>query len=314
MKKNFIIQAHQSPEQLQRLIDSIYESNSSYYIHIDLKSDVEAFKQGIRHEHVHFITNRLNCIWGDFSQVEATLNLIGEVLKHNQKGPVIFLSGQDYPIKSKAEINRFLEQNKNFDFIRFDDYTECITREDGHFYDRLTHYKINLSDKRGDFMMLPPFGKCSFKQKIKYFKLLKAGIIGFGELFSTFNKPRTAEFCGDTHFRGPNWWAISWDNIKAIYDYYLANKTTLDLYYKYTFCADEQFFHTIYKCLFKSKDIKDYLHYVDWDREGVPLPVTFGHLDYDVLVSQPEDKIFARKFDAGYDAEILDLLDKQIRP
>ena len=48
---------------------------------------------------------------------------------------------------------------------------------------------------------------------------------------------------------------------------------------------------------------------MNWEREGVDLPVLFRKSDLEELSLQ-KDKFFARKFDTNIDEEILNLIDK----
>lgn len=105
IEKNYIIQAHQSPLQLKRLIDKLNDDKSFFFVHIDLKSEIEPFKTLIIGENILFIEDRVDCIWADFSQVVATNKLIESVIKSQRDGITILLSGQDYPVKNKSYIN-----------------------------------------------------------------------------------------------------------------------------------------------------------------------------------------------------------------
>ena len=58
--------------------------------------------------------------------------------------------------------------------------------------------------------------------------------------------------------------------------------------------------------------LKPYLHFIDWDRPGVDLPVTFASEDFDLLAGQPEGKLYARKFDAEVSKELMDRIDTVI--
>ena len=83
-------------------------------------------------------------------------------------------------------------------------------------------------------------------------------------------------------------------------------------YHKYTLCPDEIFFQSIINHLLKNDDrikVLDSLTYANWERKNTPLPVTFTSSDFDEVVSQPEWKLFGRKFDMDLDVKILDKLD-----
>ncbi|GHA63687.1 beta-1,6-N-acetylglucosaminyltransferase [Pontibacter akesuensis] len=310
MHKNYIILAHTNPEQLKRLVSRLSDGCSSFYIHIDKKSEINAFLACFENAaHVTFIPDRVDCIWGDFSQVEATLNLINEVISGGREGYTIFLSGQDYPIKSNREINAFLEKNSGFEFISLEH--KPIQKAHYLYKERVEAYKINISSKRWDYVIVPYiFSPIDVKRTFAKFLLRKVSV---QDLLLSFKK-RKQPFA--EHCKGPQWWAFSSNTLHKIHSYVQDNKEELFSYYKHTIYSDEQFFHTIlWELMKRDPDIrlKDYLHYINWEREGVELPVTFDRNDIEELVSQPEDKLFARKFDARYDAEILDKLDKHLQ-
>lgn len=121
VKKNYMIQAHHNPMLLRRLISRLDDGFSKFFIHIDLKSDIQPFREMINGDHIYFIEKRVDCIWADYSQVVATCNLMEAIINSNNRGVIIFLSGQDYPVKSNDFINYFLSNNKN-DFISFQNF------------------------------------------------------------------------------------------------------------------------------------------------------------------------------------------------
>ncbi|MEL0651247.1 hypothetical protein V6246_07405 [Algibacter sp. TI.3.09] len=95
MNKRYILTVHKNPKQLKRLIEKLDDKKSKFYIHVDLKVDIAIFLNQIQNSNVYFIEERVNCIWGDFSQVIATINLLKKVvLEKNIIGTkVFFLSG-----------------------------------------------------------------------------------------------------------------------------------------------------------------------------------------------------------------------------
>lgn len=312
MIKKYIITAHTNPEQLKRLICKLNDEYSIFYIHIDLKSDISEFKKVIDFNNVIFIENRIDCIWGDFSIVVATINLLKEASKSgdsDKDSKIIVLSGQDYPIKSLSDINNYLKANKEYEFISFE--LDPIPND----HERIKKYKINVSSKRGNFMLLNSFFNSNLKDKLRRIKYLIKKIISFDD-FTNMLFDRKPLF--QDNYKGSNWFCINEKTAVKILRYIDKNKTKLYNYYKYTFCADEHFFHTILKDMMKeNKDIKikPCLHFIDWNRKNIPwvlLPVTFTTIDLELLLKQPENKLFARKFDQDMDEEILNLLDENI--
>ncbi|MCH3883286.1 MULTISPECIES: beta-1,6-N-acetylglucosaminyltransferase [Tenacibaculum] len=305
MDITYIIQAHKHPLQLKRLITVLNTKNASFYVHIDVKSNIEDFKKTISLENVFFIKERVDCIWGDFSQVKATLNLIKNVIRDNRSGFVVFLSGQDYPIKNVNTIESFLLENKKGNFISLKPINELWSKKECD--SRVKSYRFNYSSKRGDCVIVSKLNKysvkCLLKGKITFRQFLRL-------IFYKKELKNTVNFHG-----GSNWWALNTETIAKVNTYISKNKEDLFSFFKYTHCSDEIFFQTIINTLMKtdnSINVEDSVTYVNWFRKKCTLPVTFNKDDLSELINQPSSKLFARKFDIDFDEEILDLLDKEI--
>lgn len=312
MKKTYIIAVHKNPDQLKRLIEVLLDENSVFYIHVDLKIDVEIFTSKINFPKVYFIKERVNCIWGDFSQVIATINLLkNAILRKEPYSKILFLSGQDYPIQSLKEIDKYLYENKEYEFISFDEIPYNETNK--LYVNRVLKYKINVVDEKVDFRLLSPILCSGFANLKLFISLVLRNKIKIYEILSFIRIGRKSIF--QDHFKGSNWWAFNYSTAVKMLAYIEKNKTKLDKYYNYTLCADEQFFHTILKELMKIEDsikIKSSLHHIDWQRKNVSLPVIFTAEDFNVLREKSSGFLFARKFDMDIDESILDLIDDSI--
>jgi hypothetical protein len=303
MKKIYLILAHKSPEQLERQIRALTDEQAYFYIHVDLKSDINLFRKQVKMDRVIFIEKRVDCIWGDFSIIIATLNLIEAVIKNHSDGFCILMSGNDYPIKSKCFINSFIAQNADKVFI------DIIEAENLwlNFDERTEKYKINLSSKRDDFLLLKGLNKqllkCLIKKNINFKEFIRIIV----------KKPKLnlkIKFYG-----GSQWWAMNILNLHYIYNFINSNKNELYDFFIYTLCPDEFFFHSILMYLVEignSFKIESSITYVNWNRKGVSLPVTFNINDFCELIEQPANKLFARKFDIEFDKSIIDKIDKNI--
>lgn len=84
-------------------------------------------------------------------------------------------------------------------------------------------------------------------------------------------------------------------------------------FYRNTFIADEGFFQTVLMNSPHGAIINDDMRAIDWVPEGtIKLrPRTFTQADAAMLTASPA--LFARKFDAAVDADILDTLERHIR-
>jgi hypothetical protein len=301
MQKIYVILAHKAPEQLKRLIDRINDKNSFFFIHIDKKSDIEPFIKIIQGKNIKFIQDRINCLWGDFSQIIATINLIRAAVESGRNGMVIQLTGQDYPIKSTAGIDNFLEKNADKNFIETIPVEKIWTA----WRDKTESYKFNLSAGRGVQRTFRKVSKASLKS---FFRRE----ISFGQLLLLLKKRKLS--LGLRQYGGSAWWAFNVPTIKKMYDYITANYKALHDYYQYTICPDEIFFQTIAHHLSETDNsvkLSPSITYVNWiDVGNAPSPVIFTVKDLEELKKQPENLLFARKFDMELDSKILDELDK----
>lgn len=298
--KTYIILAHKAPEQLKRLIDRINDKDSFFIIHIDKKSDIERFTECIRGHNIKFITNRINCLWGDFSQVIATINLMKEVVSSNSDGMVILMTGQDYPIKSLPEINHFLEENNEYNFID----TVPVENIWVSYKDKIESYKFNVSAERGHCVTFRKVSKASLRSFLRR-------EISLGQLLLLLKKRKLK--LGLRQYGGSAWWAFNYETLVKMLRFINDNYKQLYDYYKYTTCPDEIFFQTIAQYLSEhdnSIKIAPSFTYVNWLRDTTSAsPLIFTIDDLEELKSQPANRLFARKFDMTLDEKILDALD-----
>lgn len=301
MKKNYLILSHKNCEQLERQIKSLDDGNSTFYIHIDIKADITLFRSLENIPSVFIIKERIDCIWGDFSMIKATLNLIENVLKNESEGMCILMSGNDYPIKSKNDINSFLEINNEKIFI------DIKKKLWDNFSERTEYYRINLTSTRHHILLLKGFNIQSLKNYI-------LGRISTKQFFKIVFKKRNLNL-NMKFYGGSQWWAMDILKLSKVNDCIIKNKEKLFNFFSDSLIPDEFFFHTIImhlKELGHPLIIEDNLTYVDWNRKNCVLPVTFEISDIKELIEQPENKLFARKFDTEIDEKVLDEIDKKL--
>lgn len=82
-------------------------------------------------------------------------------------------------------------------------------------------------------------------------------------------------------------------------------------FFRYVDGPDEMFFQTLLlSSPLKDRIVNDNLFFIDWENPNPTRPRVFEKCDFERLVNSP--KLFARKFDATRDSEILDLLDQKV--
>ncbi len=309
MTKNYLILAHKNPLQLAKLIERLNDGNCFFYIHIDKNVLEKPFQNALpAKQNIIFTIKREECIWCDIGIVKATLNTLQQIIDDKREGYCLYISGQDYPIKSNEAINAFLDKYKGINFMESFDIPNNIWFEKG--LNRINHYKFNLSKKRGHFVVCPTL----FDKEFYRFQILKNIVkllinFKFNYLSQLFIKRKHPEYLKP--FGGSQWWVLPIETIKKI-NLFVATNPDFLLYHRYSLTPDEMFFQTIVNHLSKEQDfeIQDALAFVDWNRENSESAPTFDRNDFELLINQPENKLFARKFDFDYNFEIISKLDQ----
>lgn len=277
MRIAYFIQVHNQPEQLFKLIERLNQTNVDFYVHVDKKSDINSFLKEFVAKKISFIKKRVNVHWGGYSQVQATINGLQEIIESGiEYDYITFLSGQDYPLKSNEKIVNFFSENPKKAFMEFysiqNSWKEAIPRLNKYHF---TDYRF--------------WGSVQIERLLNF-------VLPLREL------PSNLIFVGRS-----SWFTITNEHVKYILQYLNANKAFVN-YLKFTWGCDEFIFQTIlYNSPFKDQMVNDNLRYVDWSLGGAR-PKNLTVADFDKLVSS--NKLFARKFSRKIDAEIIDLLDK----
>lgn len=106
----YLILAHKNATQVNRLINSLKGPGTSFIIHIDDSADIDEFicTTAGNSARILFVEDRVSCLWGTFSIVQATINSLIFIQSNVKEADrVVLLSGQDYPIKSRQYIDDF---------------------------------------------------------------------------------------------------------------------------------------------------------------------------------------------------------------
>jgi len=286
MQLAYIISAYKYPRQLIRLVHRLNTDSTSFFIHIDRKTDDHVYLEivnGLSHfAHVHFL-KRHKCDWGGFGHVAATLEGISEIFRTATSFDyAILLTGQDYPIKPTEYIDRFLEEHKGTLFLEFFALPNDEWKNRGIVggLERIESWHWRVFNRHFYF---PP--GCNFPIKRQ-----------FPEGFRPFG--------------GSSYWCLPRECIEYIYRMTSRNRAFVD-FFKYVDVPDEIFFQTIIlNSPFEPMLVNDDLRYIEWKNLDAGGPAILRKNDFQKLASSP--KLFARKFDATLDAEVLDLIDREI--
>ncbi|GAB1601121.1 N-acetyllactosaminide beta-1,6-N-acetylglucosaminyl-transferase-like isoform X2 [Argonauta hians] len=112
----YSIVLYKDPDQFERLLRAIYRPHNYYCIHVDKSSDplilkdVRAIANCLKNV---FIASRIIDVeWGKFSETEAELICMRDLLKRKKWKYFINLTGQEFPLKTNLQIVRILKAFK----------------------------------------------------------------------------------------------------------------------------------------------------------------------------------------------------------
>ncbi|MEJ8801298.1 beta-1,6-N-acetylglucosaminyltransferase [Pontibacter sp. H249] len=240
--------------------------------------------------------------------------LYAEIIADNKCNYTILLSEKCYPIVDNDALNNYLKKNYQYEHIDIFPVAEVWK----NWRARVYNYKINLSSKKGDYMVLPYIFGSSIKSALK-----KIGALAIKscqrknfrivlEVRKIFKKREPSLIA---HYGGSLWWGLTYNTLRQVVEF-THNNNRYVTFHQDTLVPDEIFFHSIIKHLAltdKKIKVKPSLTYVTWSSKQEPHPITFTSNNLEELISQrANNKMFARKFDAEYCEEILDLLDNNI--
>ncbi|MGL4986219.1 MAG: beta-1,6-N-acetylglucosaminyltransferase [Treponemataceae bacterium] len=273
----YCIICHQFSKILEKTVEILHKDND-IYVHVDKKSNLNDFIK-IRNK-VIFIKKRINVNWGQFSQIEATIELLKETQKKNYDY-IFLISGVCLPLKTSKKIKEFLQQKNGLQFVG------CVKNKDVSPQLKYNYYKGHFKTKNQRTLFEKIILKIQniFLRQNKFYKYLPP------------------------LYKGSNWFTITGD----LRDYIL---TFLDknLHYKKAFlhskCGDEIFFQTI---IYNSQ-YKNYIHesdlnigdtamslrYIDWD-SGPEFPKILNEEDFPKMAKS--NCLFARKFNNDLDLD-----------
>lgn len=278
MRIGYIITAHTLPEHLVRLVRRLRTETARFFIHVDARADAVmavATSELGGDPDVRFLP-RHRCHWAAFSLVEASLEGVRAVV--SEPDPLdygVLLTGQDYPLRDTAVIERTLRDAGGRSFLAHEPSV-------GRFRERLERWHWH-GEVFGRRVRVPN-------------RLLPVSV--------PRRLPHALQpFTGSAH------WCLSRASLEYV-DAYVDAHPDVVRFFRRVAVPDESFFQTILmNSPLAQTMIDDDLRYIDWSG-GLPSPRILTMEDRDRLLAAPD--LFARKFDPRLDARILDVIDARI--
>lgn len=293
MKLAILLMCHKLPEQIRMFEEAMKNENITIFIHIDTKSDIDP--ESIQNSNVVVLPEkyRKDVRWAQISQVDAELVLLQYARKHGNFDYYWLCSGQDFPIRRPQEILNGLKKNVNANYLN-------LYPSRNHEFEHCNKY-----DKRNQIVF---FKWMMSRQYI--LRILKRGIIeatgGYNRTFPVFLHKNIT---GMRFFFGSQWWCLNKETVDWMLRYLKEHR---EYYRFFALCStpDESFFHTLVMNSPYAKDVKDYLHYIDWS-ENRSSPKILTMQDLEMILQS--GKMMARKFDMTIDNTILLRMEKLLK-
>lgn len=335
MKLAYIILSHKNPEYLFRLFSRLNCDNTVFVIHVSLACEKGFYKKAkelFKSCNNVFFCKREDGSHYEFGIVQGIINALDLLFRNNIDFDYVnLLSGQDYPIKSNDYIKEFFKENYGKQFIR---YWPMNPEPQSEFYRnhpwgdkdrqvyRIDRYTVKISGKR---YTMPETHTYRFYDK-NFYKILK---IYFYEFFKNYRENKLRDetiktiLCrilpfkrklieGYEFYGGKTWWSATRELVKLYLDYHNSHPK-LKRFYKYTLIPDEMYLQTIVmnsKYKNSPEIVNNMIREEEMKGGGGNHPIIFKKGHFERLKNSPN--LFARKFDASVDSEILDLIDRQL--
>ena len=294
MKQAYLIIAHNKIEQLKFLVSLLDYEKNDIYILFDKKAQIdrelkEQIESVVKKSTLYF-TKEIPIYWGDYSLVEAELELFTTALKNNDYSMYHLLSGVDLPLDTAENIYNFFDERKDYNFLTM-------------ISDEL--FEKNKIYERVSFKYLAPhLSSRSINNKIlkKGLNIYRRFEIGLQRILriDSFKKYNI-----DLKYAS-NWCSL---NRKAVQVLVKEREFTEKVFRK-TIVNDELFIPTILekndllKKVYslkptndKSTDFQGNLRYINW-WDGSPYTWTDSDVDVEQLkYGKKQGHLFSRKFD-----------------
>jgi hypothetical protein len=272
----YLVLVHRYPAQFKRMFKSIYDPANHYLIHIDKNSGPELesdIRRFLRGFPNSAILEGRRALWGGYSLVNAELRGMAQLLKMG--------ANWEFFINLSGQDYPLKSQDEIATFLR---------RNRGKEF-------IKVLDQRT--------ARPETMQRVSRY------VIEFEKRIVRTPFPRSF-MSGVSPYIGNQWMIVSRRFCEFVCHAPQAQR--YKAFYRNTFIADEGFFQTVMmNTAGHGEIVSDDLRMIDWVPDGdVKLrPRTFTAEDAAELLASP--CLFARKFDATVDDEILDMIDDSLR-
>jgi Core-2/I-Branching enzyme len=306
----YLIASHTNPAQVVRLLKKIKSESpdAEILLHHDASKVDFPRSQVASLTGMHFAEKPIAAKWGTFAQVRMVLNCFKHLRDRSiHYDWIVFISGQDYPIRPLPEFERYVmglnvDGLIEHDWILRTDWLASLREEN------TTRYCYRYVRLPGvmRYVLRPRslIGKFNRSQTAIYVRNGQVGCwLGFRRRTILFDESFRC-------YRGSQWFTLARNCVEYVSEFVDANPGVVK-YYKRTVIPDASFFQTILLNKKTFKFVNDNGVYRRFLGDAAS-PEILRAQDYSTLMTS--GKYFARKFDSKVDPKILDLLDLRSKP
>jgi hypothetical protein len=275
MKQVFLIAAHKDAAQLNALVEQLRDDAFLIYVHLDAKG---AIRPDEVHPAARLIRERVAVHWGCFSQVQATLNSLAQIVAEvTAFDKVLFLSAQDFPLLSNPALKAALAQLEGQELLD----TVAIGRESGQWAADY-RYQYFYRDEAGGLTRLACLLANRAMRTLGRTRSLPGGLRPYG---------------------GSSWWALSRGCVRELLAR-IDREPGILRFFRSVSCPDEMFFQTlVMNSRFSGRVLSENFRYIQWPEQGARNPKILDEHDFERIAASRAH--FCRKIDSRASASLL---------
>lgn len=274
-KQVFLIQAHKDIGQLNALVEHLRDDDFLVYVNLDRKCDLDP---AAVHPAARLVRERIDVHWGTFSQVQAVLNSLRQILAEVPDfDKVLFLSAQDFPLLSNAALKEELAALAGRELLD----TVAIGRAPGQW---AADYRYQYFYPQGGARLRRL--ACALANRA----MRATGI--------TRRMPHGLQPWG-----GSSWWALSRECVRMLLER-AEREPGLVRFFGRVACPDEMFFQTlVMNSPFRERVLGSNFRYVQWPESGSRNPKVLDEGDFERIAASRAH--FCRKLDSRASAGLM---------
>ena len=280
-RHTFVVTAYKDMENLKRLVERLHV-RYNVYLHIDASStSIGAEDMVWLNEQYNVHAERTYVIsWGSYKHLLALLELARQGVGRTEDGGYVHLiSGQDIPIRSDDEFERFFEGNRHI-------YMDCRT------IDQMAPHQKNMFELRNRFWRYDYWNKIVHALRNVDITLQKVLHI------------KNDNFGGEKNLaQGLVWMSLPVEAMRYVLDFVDTHPQFMKDLYRAQIPEEFLFQTALVNSPYVDDIIADNLRYMDWHRRNGSLPAYLDASDYPKAMAS--GCFFARKIDSNISKEFL---------